>query len=301
MNKPIFFSIVVPTYNRANIISRTIESIISQAYENYEVIIIDDGSTDDTEQVIQKYLSGKVHYYKKSNAERAAARNYGTSKALGDYINWFDSDDIMYPDNLAVAADSLHRYSLPGVLIQGYDVCDAALNVLYTSHFSANVNLDLYKGNEWGSSPVLVRKDIALANPFNEDRELSASEDYELWLRLAAKYQFYTSPGKTTGYIFHDTNSTITMSDPDQLIRRFTKFLRYTTTNDSVSAFLGDKKSYFVMKNYMLLAVDLIINNHKLSALLYLWKALKASPKLVSERGFYAFVKYFFKNIFNFR
>jgi len=91
MHSP-FFSIVIPTYNRAHLIVDTLESIRKQTFTDYEVIIVDDGSTDNTSEVVQAYIStyqlqGNWTYYKKENAERAAARNFGTRKAKGKFIN----------------------------------------------------------------------------------------------------------------------------------------------------------------------------------------------------------------------
>jgi hypothetical protein len=140
---------------------------------------------------------------------------------------------------------------------------------------------------------VIVRKDIALANPFNEDRELSASEDYELWLRLASKYRFNTSPGWTVSYLYHDQRNTVLMSDPDQLVRRYEKFLHYICTNPDVMAFLGKHKDFFIMKNYLLLAVDLANHDHLALSRKYLAKSFKASGKIIYERGFYAYIKFY--------
>jgi glycosyltransferase involved in cell wall biosynthesis len=300
MDRPVLFSIVVPTYNRAHIISSTIESILAQAYIHFEIIIVDDGSTDDTEQVVAKYLSEKVFYYKKANAERGAARNFGTAKSKGDYVNWFDSDDIMSPDNLMEAAQNIHRNGMVEIIIQGYKYIDGSGKLIHQSNFSPNVNQDMYKANQVVNSPVMVRRDIAIDNPYNEDRELSGSEDYELWLRLAAKYHFYPSKQRTVLYIHHDERSTVTMNASDQFIKRYEKFLFYTTSNPEVSLFLGAKKGYFIMKTYLLLAVDLIINKHKKPGIKYLFLAFRNSPNLIFERGFYAFIKHFLLQLFSF-
>lgn len=293
MNQPIFFSIVVPTYNRAAIISPTIESILAQTYPHFEIIIVDDGSTDDTEEVIQKYLSDRVHYYRKPNAERAAARNFGTMNAQGDYVNWFDSDDIMFPGHLAEAAAMIGKYDGPEIFAQSYEHQTPAGQILEVYRYSGIVNQDLWKGNMLGNSPVIVRRDIALANPFNEDRGLSGSEDYELWLRIAAQYHIYASSAITLAVIFHTGNSTLTMSDPAQLITRYTAFLRFISANDSVIKLLKGNKGAFFMKNYLMLAVDLANNGELKPAQQYFNKAVASSPRIFLERGFYAFLKHY--------
>ena len=296
---PILFSIVVPTYNRGHLIVGTIVNILAQTYPHFELIIVDDGSTDNTEEVIQKYLSDKVLYFKKDNAERAAARNYGTQKAKGDYVNWFDSDDMMYPHHLQEALKVIERYDRPEIFAHSYEHRSASGQVLETYIHSDDINAELILGNRIGNSPVMVRRDIAFTNPYNEDRGLSGSEDYELWLRLAAQYKIYSCPQITLAVIFHQGNSTLTMSNPDQLVTRYTRFIHYTTANEKLVTFLGKQKNTFVMKNYLLLAVDLVINKHQTLARKYLKMAFDSSSSVLIEKGFLVFIKYYAKNIFS--
>ncbi|TDU34409.1 glycosyltransferase involved in cell wall biosynthesis [Gelidibacter sediminis] len=100
-------SIVIPTFNRAHLIVETIESIQKQSYPNWECIIIDDFSTDDSDNIIKKLIKkdSRIKFFKKTknkNKGAPAARNYGFSKSKGDYINWFDSDDLMHPKKLEI-------------------------------------------------------------------------------------------------------------------------------------------------------------------------------------------------------
>jgi glycosyltransferase involved in cell wall biosynthesis len=294
-NSSTLFSIIVPTYNRAHLISVTIESILSQGYPNYEIIIVDDGSTDNTEEVIQKYLCDKVIYYKKINGERATARNYGTNKAKGDYVNWFDSDDVMFPDHLQVAASFVLKCNKPEIFALSHQYQHITGRVLNILTYPEDINSELYKGNLLANSPVIVRRDVALANLFNEDRELSGSEDFELWLRLASKYRILSSPKITLAVIDHEERSMITMTDPDQLIKRFTKFIHYTTSDAGVLSLLGKHKDVFVMKNYLILAVSLVNNNNPGLGYKYLRLAFASSPALIFQRGFFAFLKHYAK------
>ena len=94
-------SVIIPTFNRQNLILRAVDSINSQSYKNIEIIVIDDGSTDDTQKVLSEYIkSGIVKYIYQKNAKQAAARNNGILHCKGDYIAFLDSDDIWLPKKL---------------------------------------------------------------------------------------------------------------------------------------------------------------------------------------------------------
>lgn len=111
-------TIITPTYNRRDLVQTTIQSILNQTYTNWELIIVDDGSTDDTEQVIQNYLSDKrIRYVKKTNSGQAPSLNVGASYAKGDYITFLDSDDEAYPNWLEVVSANLKENT--GILCVG--------------------------------------------------------------------------------------------------------------------------------------------------------------------------------------
>ena len=103
-------SIIIPTFNRAHLISETLESIISLTYQNWECIIVDDGSTDNTQDLIEGYLINdvRIKFYKRPNElpkGQNSCRNYGYDKSTGDWIKWFDSDDLFLPSALDFMAN----------------------------------------------------------------------------------------------------------------------------------------------------------------------------------------------------
>lgn len=105
-------SIIIPTYNRAHLIMETLDSIIAQTYTNWECIVVDDGSTDDSAQVITGYSKKdqRIKLYSRPSTKHKGAnacRNYGFELSMGDYINWFDSDDIMLPQKLELQINQL--------------------------------------------------------------------------------------------------------------------------------------------------------------------------------------------------
>ena len=94
-------SVIIPTYNREGILGRSIESVLNQTYTEFELIIVDDGSTDNTRQLVENIHDDRIsYYYVKNNSGAAAARNYGIERAEGEYIAFQDSDDYWHSDKL---------------------------------------------------------------------------------------------------------------------------------------------------------------------------------------------------------
>src|SRR6185369_5427450 len=171
MNSDLFLSVIIPTYNREKFIVRTIQSLLDQTYTAFEIIIVDDGSTDNTESVVKAIQDPRVAYFKKNNAERAAARNYGGRMARGSYINFFDSDDLAYPNHLSCAAEAIRQLNEPKVFHLGYDVKDAEGVLLRKAEkWPSTINDRLIDGNHLSCNGVFLRKDICTEFPFNETR-----------------------------------------------------------------------------------------------------------------------------------
>lgn len=106
-------SIFVPLYNKRKSIARCIDSILAQTYQDWELIIINDGSTDGSEEIVFSYLtSDKIHYYYQENRGVSSARNQGIQRASGDWVLYIDADDYLLPDALEVLVTMSHKYSV---------------------------------------------------------------------------------------------------------------------------------------------------------------------------------------------
>ena len=109
MKKP-FFSIIIPTYNRAKTILSTIQSVLNQSFHNWELLIIDDGSTDNTKSLIKSFIDKRIIYIYQENSERSEARNNGIVNAKGDYICFIDSDDLFHKNHLLFIFKSIQTH-----------------------------------------------------------------------------------------------------------------------------------------------------------------------------------------------
>ena len=161
------FSIIIPTYNRADFIETTIKSIAKQDYRFFEIIVVDDGSTDHTEEVVSKYNVDNLHYYKKENEERAAARNYGILKAKGDYITFIDSDDLVYENHFKEAINIINKYQRPEIFHLAYEIKDDQGNILYQNNQrKGDINKQLLKGNLLSCIGIFIKNEVIKTNLF---------------------------------------------------------------------------------------------------------------------------------------
>lgn len=294
MNKKLKFSIVVPTYNRAHLITKTILSLKNQNYSNYEIIIVDDGSTDETEKVLQQYISNSIKYYKIRNSERGFARNYGARLAQGEYINFFDSDDIALSNHLEEASAAIKNLSSPEIFHLNYAFVNSNLEVVRMSNnMSKHANERLVSGNILSCNGVFLRKDVALEYPFNESRDLSVSEDWQLWLRLSSRFIIHLVPEVTSYIVNHEERSVNQFNELK--IKKRRDALVNSLESDPVFKNKypnGSKRIRAHMDSY--LALHSAINGYKLKPLKYLIKAVKNDVRTIFSRRTLAIAKHFF-------
>ena len=289
----VFFSIVVPTYNRAHIIQSTIQSLIEQDYNNYEIIIVDDGSTDNTEETVKPLLSDNVFYYKKNNAERGAARNFGAAKAKGEYVNFFDSDDIALSNHLKVANHLVQEKQQPEWfhLAYAWAEIDHSIRNKVNNFKGETLNNIICDGNPLSCNGVFIRKDKILENRFNEKRELSASEDYDLWLRLAARFPLYYSNEVTSLIIDHDARSVRAMN-PQKIIDRLNIFTNSVKSDEQIQKVFSNKLNTIQMFADLYIAVHLAPQpKYKLDSIKYLIKTIFTDISVLKLKAFYATLK----------
>jgi len=191
-------SIIISTYNRANLLPQAIKGVVKQTYSNWELLIIDDGSTDNTEEVLQKYLSSKIRYVKCPHSGLPAiARNVGIREAQGEWIAFLDSDDVWLPEKLERQMQVIRdRRDVSLVCTNAHrkiSETDSDRMEEYVSSPDRKVGIyfeELLLENFVVTSTALVRKDCLLAmEGYSESPELRAVEDYELWLRLSISHK----------------------------------------------------------------------------------------------------------------
>jgi len=189
-------SIIIPTYNRAHLISETLDSILAQTYVNWECIVVEDGSTDSTEEVINSYIKKDARFqYHHRPKERLkggnAARNYGFELCNGDYVNWFDSDDVMFPNHIECKVNLILNSDFDFVVCKG--AIYESLPILELSpwplHLNGNVLLNHIRGRiSFGTNGPLFKKDFLRNKEFLFDETLTDRQEWEFFNRLLMKY-----------------------------------------------------------------------------------------------------------------
>ncbi|MBT7323320.1 MAG: glycosyltransferase [Gammaproteobacteria bacterium] len=189
-------SIILPTYNRAgHYLSRAIESVITQSYKDWELIIIDNNSKDGTQELVESYKNEKIHFYTINNdGNIAKSRNLGISKASGTYIAFLDSDDYWFKSKLEICMTSLYKN-------KNYQCICHSENWVYpdnksiTKDYGPENNYSfkklLMRGNCISLSATMVKKSILTeVDYFSENDELITAEDYDLWIKISKNYNF---------------------------------------------------------------------------------------------------------------
>jgi glycosyltransferase involved in cell wall biosynthesis len=286
-----YFSIVVPTYNRASYISKTLQSVLDQTFADFEVLVIDDGSTDNTEDVVLSLADERIRYYKKENGERGSARNYGVCLAHGYYVTFLDSDDFFRVSHLEEAKNYIERNPRTEIFHLGYDVVTPEGKIIYRwQKLPDPVNLKLVEGNFLSCLGIFARRQILVQTPFNEDRELSGSEDYELWVRLASKYSIRTHAISTACLVNHETRSVLQI-DPIKFSRRIFLFKEYLTKNEDVVSVYGPYFNKIFAFKDLYAALHLSISNNKSLGIKSLWLSMRKYPGIMLNFRFWVVVK----------
>ncbi|CAC9976389.1 MULTISPECIES: glycosyltransferase family 2 protein [Flavobacterium] len=192
MNPPLI-SIIIPVYNRESLIKETLDSILVQTYKNWECIIVDDGSDDNTENIISEYIKrdNRFQFYKRPETMIKGAnscRNYGFSLSNGEWVKWLDSDDLMYIDSMDIESKLMKGYSnvilSPLVL---YDF-DQKKEIKKSNIFSADLIHDYFiaKVALYVSGPLWERKFLN-KQEYLFDENISNVDDWDFNMRMLYK------------------------------------------------------------------------------------------------------------------
>jgi len=270
------FSIIIPLYNKENFIENTLKSVLNQNFKDFEVIIINDGSTDSSEEKVLLFNDSRVHYYQKKNEGVSAARNYGIEKAKSDYITFIDADDYWHQGfldemfkninscpELKVFSTAIEIETSESVIAAEYSIKKTA-DFEIVNYFTASTKRTVL----WSSSAVFHKSVFEEIGLF--DIKIKSGEDTDLWIRIGLTYPIHFSWKILARYV----------DDPDSLSKKhkitidsfnFSKYQLLEKTNPELKKFLD-------MNRFSMAIKSKLINNKESFDKLYNQIDLKKLP-----------------------
>ena len=259
-NTPDLVTILMPAYNGEVYLSQAIESVLAQIYPTWEMIIIDDGSTDNTAKIVAQYADARIRYTYQPNRGQAAALNRGLELARGKYVTTLDTDDWFTPNSLQARVNFLNEHPELGVVYGDGYYCDAAGRPLkrFSEYRIGSINGDVYDvliaTPFFGTGAnVMVRREILERHQLRYDESIIWCQDHDIYIRIAEKTHFGVIENVTIWYRIHTAN--MTRSTP--LGRRLESLLRTKCKVLASSRFTIVQPSHKVMFFDYLLIVDL--------------------------------------------
>lgn len=204
-------SVVIPTYNRARDVCSAVDSVLAQTFDDLELIVVDDGSTDETQELLERRYGDRIVYVYQENQERCVARNTGIQRSSGAYVAFLDSDDVWLPDKLEAQMEMARRYPEAGLLYGRVFPIDS----------DGRWHLREAEMVGWGEpgprrvfdrlvmvniipTPTVVVKRASLDRAGFFDKAFSYCEDWDLWLRIAFHYDAVFVPQALAGARVYD-------------------------------------------------------------------------------------------------
>lgn len=301
-------SVIIPSYNCVMFITQAIESVLNQTYTDYEIIVVDDGSTDDTKSVLASINDDRLVVTEQSNQGASAARNHGLELSRGELVAFLDADDIWfsqklekqvevfekYPDIIAVFSN-FHITSVNNAILsvdgikQDYAIfkdehkkIDDLFNFTENNVYKGDVINSLFLGNFIKTSSFVVKRS-ALEKTGFFDPGLITQEDYDLWLRLSllGEFAYIDEPllnrSKRPGQLTSDSNKLRIAEDVVTVVEKFSKSDRLNLSKNVIEARLR--------KKYRDLCLNYLANGQKKKARKVLIKSIIVTHFSVSTLG----------------
>jgi len=222
-------SIIIPTYNRDKFITRALESVFNQTFHDYEIIVVDDGSTDNTPEILKKY-DGKIRTIRQNNQGISKSRNLGISQSNGKYIAFLDSDDYWVPEKLEEQVKILDSHPNVGIVYARMPIVNeqgAQVGMKPAGISGKNFKELLEVWGDLPTSSIMIRKEcFDKAGVF--DTSLATMEDIDMWIRIAKNYDLYEIENKVLAY-YHRHEGQITKNKIkvfDGYVKIYTKILK---------------------------------------------------------------------------
>lgn len=207
IEKTVTVSVIIPTYNRAHMVSRAIQSVLNQTYQDFEIIVVDDCSTDNTEEVVKGFNDSRICYIRhEQNRGGSAARNTGIRIARGEYIAFLDSDDEWLPKKLERQICLFSKDPNCGAVYTNLLHCfynDRSTKAIQRRQPEGHILKDLLMSNVVASTSSVMVKQQCFDKAGLFDEGLPSCQDWDMWIRIAKHYTFRNIPEPLVRYLWH--------------------------------------------------------------------------------------------------
>lgn len=244
--KHAFFSVIIPLYNKENYIASAISSVLNQTFQDFEIIIINDGSTDNSELIVNAIKDSRIKLLTTKNKGVSSARNHGVNHAKSKYIALLDADDYWYSNHLSELKKLIESFPNASLYCNNYEIYYTK-DTVRPAHFNFDFNKDCLIVDDffnasiintvaWTSAVGFTKSKFNAIGGFNPN--LKTGEDTDLWIRFALKHDVAFNPTITASYLFYVENS---------LFKTENNAVRYTIIN----SFIEEEKTNPSLKKYL--------------------------------------------------
>ena len=240
------FSVIMPAYNAALYIKNSINSVLNQTFGDFEILIVDDGSTDDTKEIVNSVKDDRIHYIYQRNGGVSSARNTGISNAKGEYICFLDADDLWKPNHLEVIEKLIEKYPAADVFLTGHEILlrDGRFVTRACPEVSCDAQIDnmfeyIVKHGYFFHTNSMACKKITFDDVGLFEIGVKNGEDDDMWYRLFSYYSTAVSSTVTTVYVRENSRATVNRVFVDDWV-----FLRRVDGIMSSSRVSEEKKVY---------------------------------------------------------
>ena len=250
----ILVSVIIPTYNREKLILRSLNSVLNQSYKNFEVIVVDDGSTDNTAKILQELTDERVKIFKTENQGANAARNFGIKKAIGELIAFNDSDDEWHPEKLSKQVNFLIENKFDAVFCQMI-VKKGNKGHLFPKKMNEKNKLkDLIFFYNFIGTPALLLKKELFSEIGSFDENLPRMQDWDFAIRLCNKsnvgYQKIPLVNVYLGNNSISENNSFIEPSIDIIFQKYQCFIKNLPKNIQAKTFLKYVRFYTKAKSF---------------------------------------------------